>query len=115
MNKQFKKLATYSVDEMTMICDVDRARKNLKEGKSYIVDEAVEAFERITYRTFDAVCYINVTAGAHWYCVSILGYVFAGPVRTADQWFMIYQRNVETGKCKLMVVDENNIEYNYDL
>ena len=112
MNKNLKKVATYGISENTAICDVKTAREHLKDCKSYIVDDAVSAFETTTYREMTAVEYISVESGAEVNVVSCAGYVWQD-VRSASRWWFCYVVDAYTGRASLLVVDGNGDEQEY--
>lgn len=112
MDKNLKKVVTYSIDEYTPLCDVKTAREHLKECKPYIVDDAIDAFESTTYHNMIAVEYINVECGRRINSVTCAGYVWTG-VRTAERWWFCYTIDTYTGKINMMVVDGNDEENEY--
>lgn len=114
MNKNLKKVAIYDIDECTPIRDVKIAREHLKECKPYIVDDAVSAFETVTCREMLAIEYIHVECGCLFNTVSCCGYVWSG-VRTAGRWWFSYCVNAYTGEKSILVLDDNEIETNYQL
>ena len=114
MNKNLKKVAIYDIDECTPICDVKIAREHLKECKSYIVDDAVSAFESVTYHEMLAVEYIHVECGSVVNTVSCCGYVWKD-VRTAGRWWYCYCVNTYTGEKSILILDDNENEINYNL
>lgn len=114
MEKKFKKLATYSINQGTVLRDVETARKHLAECKPYIVDDAVNAFESTTLHTMIAVEYIDVESGYKTNTVTCCGYVWTG-VRTAERWWFCYQSDAYTGDASILVVDGNDEEYDYKL
>lgn len=114
MDKNLKKVATYSVDQATQLCDVKTARENLKDCKPYIVDDAIDAFESTTLHRMIAVEYINVEAANRYVTVSCAGYVYTGP-RTADRWWFCYFRDVISGEASITALDGNDEEYQYKL
>lgn len=114
MNKNLKKVATYSIDQATQLCDVKTAREILKEYKPYIVDDAIDAFESTSLHVMTAVQYISVEA-ANWYVtVSCAGYVYTSP-RTAARWWFCYFRDVMTGEASMTILDDNNDQHDYEL
>lgn len=114
MDKKFKKLANYSIDQCTALRDVETARQHLADCKPYIVDDAVSAFESTTYHTMTAVEYINVECGRDVNTVTCCGYVWTG-VRTAERWWFCYVSNAYTGDASILVVDGNDEENEYHL
>lgn len=114
MNKNLKKVATYGIDPCTPLCDVKTAREHLKDCKSYIVDDAVNAFESTTLHTMIAIEYINVESGRDVNAVTCSGYVWTG-VRTAERWWFCYVSNAYTGDASILVVDGNDEEHDYNL
>lgn len=114
MNKNLKKVATYGIDEYTPMCDVQIAREHLKECKSYIVDDAVSAFESTTFHTMSAVEYINVESSRYVNTVCCSGYVWTG-TRTAERWWFCYTVKAFSGEASILVVDGNDEEYDYNL
>lgn len=114
MDKNLKKVATYSIDQTTQLCDVKTAREHLKDCKPYIVDDAVSAFETTTYHQMIAVEYINVECGREMNTVSCAGYVWTG-VRTAERWWFCYASNAYTGDASITVLDGNDENYDYKL
>lgn len=113
MNKNLKKVVTYSIDQITTLRDVKTARENLKEYKSFIVDDAVDAFESTTLHIMTAVEYISVEAADRYVTVSCAGYVYTGP-RTADRWWFCYYRDVISGKASMTVLDGNDEQHDYE-
>lgn len=114
MNKNLKKVATYSIDKITQLCDVKMARENLKEYKSFIVDDAVDAFESTALHVMTAVEYISVEAANRYVTVSCAGYVWTGP-RTAERWWFCYFRDVISGEASITILDGNDEEHEYNL
>ena len=114
MNKNLKKVATYSIDQITTLRDVKTARENLKEYRPFIVDDAIDAFESTTLHVMTAVEYISVEAADKYVTVSCAGYVYAGP-RTADRWWFCYYRDVISGETSMTVLDGNEEHYDYNL
>ena len=114
MDKNLKKVATYGIDQCTPLCDVKTAREHLKDCKAYIVDDAVSAFESVTYHTMIAVEYINVECSLEMNMVSCAGYVWTG-VRTAERWWFCYSENAYTGDRFILMVDGNDEQYEYKL
>ena len=114
MEKNLKKVATYSIDECTPIRDVKIAREHLKEYKPYIVDDAVSAFESVAHREMLAVEYIHVECGCILNTVSCCGYVWTD-VRTAGRWWYCYCVDTYTGEKSILVLDDNDNEINYQL
>ena len=112
MDKNLKKVATYSIDKATQLCDVKTARENLKEYKPFIVDDAIDAFESTTLHRMIAVEYINVEAANRYVTVSCAGYVYTGP-RTADRWWFCYYRDVISGEASITALDGNDEEHQY--
>lgn len=114
MDKKFKKLATYSIDQFTALRDVETARQHLSECKPYIVDDAVSAFESTTYHTMTAVEYIDVESGYYCNTVTCSGYVWTG-TRTAERWYFCYSVNAYTGDASIIFIDGNDDEHEYKL
>lgn len=114
MDKNLKKVATYSIDQATQLCDVKTARENLKECKTYIVDDAIGAFESTALHRMTAVEYINVEAADRYVTVSCAGYVYTGP-RTADRWWFCYYRDVISGEASMTILDGNDEQHDYKL
>lgn len=114
MDKKFKKLATYSIDQGTVLRDVETARKHLIDCKPYIVDDAVSAFESTTLHIMIAVEYIDVESGYRINTVTCSGYVWTD-IRTAERWWFCYQSDAYTGDASILVVDGNDEEHNYQL
>lgn len=113
MNKNLKKVATYSIDQITPLCDVKTARENLKDCKSYIVDDAVDAFESTALHVMTAVEYIAVEASSRYVTVSCAGYVYTSP-RTAARWWFCYYRDVISGKASMTILDGNDEQHEYE-
>ena len=114
MNKNLKKVATYSIDECTPICDVKTAREHLKECKPYIVDDAVSAFESVTFHEMLAIEYIDVKCGSVVNSVTCCGYVWTG-ARTAGRYWFWYSENVDTDKKRILILDDQENKYDYKL
>ena len=114
MDKNLKKVATYSIDPVTQLCDVKTARENLKECKPYIVDDAIDAFESTTYHQMTAVEYISVEASNRYVTVSCAGYVYTSP-RTAGRWWFCYFRDVITGEASMTFLDSDDVQHDYKL
>ena len=114
MDKNLKKVATYSIDPVTQLCDVKTARENLKECKPYVVDDAVDAFESAALHVMTAVEYISVEASSRYVTVSCAGYVYTSP-RAADRWWFCYFRNVISGEASITILDGNDEHYDYKL
>lgn len=114
MDKNLKKVATYSIDKTTQLCDVKTARENLKEYKPFIVDDAVGAFESTSLHVMTAVEYISVEASNRYVTVSCAGYVCTGP-RTAGRWWFCYFRDVMTGEASISILDGNDAQHDYKL
>ena len=114
MNKNLKKVATYGIDQITPLCDVKTARENLKDCKSYIVDDAVDAFESTALHVMTAVEYIAVEASSRYVTVSCAGYVYTGP-RTAGRWWFCYYRDVISGEASITILDDNDEQHEYNL
>lgn len=112
MEKNLKKVATYSINERTPLCDVKTAREHLKDCKPYIVDDAVDAFESMSLHTMTAVEYIKVECSMHVNMVTCAGYVWTG-VRTAECWWFCYCVGAYTGKQNILIVDGNGVENEY--
>lgn len=112
MDKNLKKVATYSIDKTTQLCDVKTARENLKECKPYIVDDAIDAFESKALHRMIAVEYINVEAAVRYVTVSCAGYVYTGP-RTADRWWFCYYRDVISGEVSMTILDGDDEQHDY--
>ena len=114
MEKNLKKVATYSIDKTTQLCDVKMAREILKEYKPFIVDDAVDAFESTTLHTMTAVEYITVEAANRYVTVSCAGYVYTSP-RTAGRWWFCYFRDVISGESSITILDGNDAQHDYKL
>lgn len=114
MDKKFKKLATYSIDQCTALRDVETVRQHLADCKPYIVDDAVSAFESTTFHTMTAVEYIDVESGYHFNTVTCSGYVWTG-ARTAERWWFCYSVNAYTGDASILFVDGNDEEHECQL
>lgn len=114
MEKNLKKVATYSIDKTTSLCDVKTARENLKECKPYIVDDAIDAFESKALHRMTAVEYISVESASRYVTVSCAGYVYTGP-RTADRWWFCYFRDVISGEASITILDGNDEQHDYNL
>ena len=114
MNKNLKKVAIYGIDQITPLCDVKTARENLKDCKSYIVDDAVDAFESTALHVMTAVEYITVEASSRYVTVSCAGYVYTGP-RTAGRWWFCYYRDVISGEASITILDDNDEQHEYNL
>ena len=112
MDKNLKKVATYSIDKTTQLCDVKTARENLKDYKPYIVDDAVSAFESTSLHVMTAVEYISVEASNRYVTVSCAGYVYTSP-RTAGRWWFCYFRDVISGETSITILDGNDEHYEY--
>lgn len=114
MDKNLKKVATYGIAEYTPICKVKKARENLKDCKSYIVDDAVSAFETTTYHQMTAVEYIKVECGPYFTTASCAGYVWTD-IRTAERWWFCYCVDNYSGKKSLLVLDGDDMQHEYQL
>ena len=114
MDKNLKKVATYSIDQATQLCDVKTARENLKDCKPYIVDDAIDAFESTSLHVMTAVEYISVEATNRYVTVSCAGYVYTGP-RTAGRWWFCYFRDVISGETSISVLDCHDVQHDYKL
>lgn len=114
MDKNLKKVATYTIDQTTSLCDVKTARENLKEYKSFIVDDAVDAFESMALHVMTAVEYIAVEAANRYVTVSCAGYVWTSP-RTAERWWFCYYRDVISGEASMTILDGNDAQHDYKL
>ena len=114
MDKNLKKVATYSIDPVTQLCDVKTARENLKDCKAYIVDDAIDAFESTSLHVMTAVEYISVEAAYRYVTVSCAGYVYTSP-RTAGRWWFCYFRDVISGKASITILDDNDEQHDYNL
>ena len=114
MDKNLKKVATYSIDQATQLCDVKTARENLKDCKPYIVDDAVDAFESTAMHVMTAVEYISVEATKSYITVSCSGYVWTGP-RTAERYWFCYFRDVISGEASMTILDGDDNQHDYKL
>lgn len=114
MDKNLKKVATYTIDQTTSLCDVKTARENLKDCKPYIVDDAIDAFESTVLHVMTAVEYITVESANRYVTVSCAGYVYTGP-RTAGRWWFCYYRDVISGETSMTVLDDNDEQHEYNL
>ena len=114
MDKNLKKVATYSIDQATQLCDVKTARENLKDCKPYIVDDAIDAFESTALHVMTAVEYISVEASNSYVTVSCAGYVYTGP-RSANRWWFCYFRDVISGEASITTLDGNDEQHDYKL
>ena len=114
MNKNLKKVTTYSIDSTTQLCDVKTARENLKEYKPFIVNDAIDAFESTALHVMAAVEYISVESATRYVTVSCAGYVFTGP-RTAGRWWFCYLRDVISGESSITILDDNDEQHEYNL
>ena len=114
MDKNLKKVATYSIDQTTPLGDVKIARENLKDCKAYIVDDAVDAFESTALHVMTAVEYISVEASSRYVTVSCAGYVCTSP-RTAGRWWFCYYRDVISGKASITILDDSDEQHDYNL
>ena len=114
MEKNLKKVATYSIDQATQLCDVKTARENLKEYKPFIVDDAVDAFESTSLHVMTAVEYISVEAANRYVTVSCAGYVYTSP-RTAGRWWFCYFHDVISGKASITILDDSDEQHDYNL
>ena len=114
MDKNLKKVATYGIPEYTPICEVKTARENLKECKAYIVDDAIGAFESTSLHAMTAVEYISVESATRYVTVSCAGYVCTGP-RSAGRWWFCYLRDVISGESSITILDDNDVEHDYNL
>ena len=114
MDRNLKKVATYSIDQTTSLGDVKTARENLKDCKSYIVDDAIDAFESTSLHVMTAVEYISVEATNRYVTVSCAGYVYTGP-RTAGRWWFCYFRDVISGETSISVLDCHDVQHDYKL
>ena len=114
MDKNLKKVATYSIDQTTSLGDVKTARENLKDCKSYIVDDAIDAFESTSLHVMTAVEYISVEATNRYVTVSCAGYVYTDP-RTAGRWWFCYFRDVISGETSISVLDCHDVQHDYKL
>lgn len=114
MDKNLKKVATYSIDQTTPLGDVKTARELLKECKPYIVDDAINAFESTSLHVMAAVEYISVEAANRYVTVSCAGYVWTSP-RTAERWWFCYFHDVIAHKTSITILDGNDMQYEYNL
>lgn len=114
MDKNLKKVATYSIDQATQLCDVKTARENLKDCKAYIVDDAIDAFESTSLHVMTAVEYISVEAANRYVTVSCAGYVYTSP-RTAARWWFCYFRDVISGEASMTILDGDDEQHDYKL
>lgn len=114
MDRNLKKVATYSIDQTTSLGNVKTARENLKDCKSYIVDDAIDAFESTSLHVMTAVEYISVEATNRYVTVSCAGYVYTGP-RTAGRWWFCYFRDVVSGETSISVLDCHDVQHDYKL
>ena len=114
MDKNLKKVATYSINQTTPLYDVKTARENLKDCKSYIVDDAIDAFESTSLHVMTAVEYITVESANRYVTVSCAGYVYTGP-RTAGRWWFCYYRDVISGESSMTILDDNDEQHEYKL
>ena len=112
MDKNLKKVATYSIDQTTPLGDVKTARENLKDCKPYIIDDAVDAFESTALHIMTAVEYISVEASHRYVTVSCAGYVYTSP-RTAARWWFCYFRDIISGKASMTILDGDDMQYEY--
>ena len=114
MNKNLKKVATYSIDQATQLCDVKTARELLKECKPYIVDDAINAFESTSLHVMTAVEYISVESASSYITVSCAGYVYTGP-RTGGRCWFCYFHDVITHESSITILDDNDEQHDYKL
>ena len=114
MDKNLKKVATYSIDQTTQLCDVKTARENLKEYKPFIVDDAIGAFESTSLHVMTAVEYISVESATRYVTVSCAGYVYTGP-RSAGRWWFCYLRDVISGESSITILDGDEMQHDYNL
>lgn len=114
MDKNLKKVATYTIDQTTPLCDVKTARENLKQYKSFIVDDAIDAFESTALHVMTAVQYITVESASRFITVSCAGYVYTGP-RSAGRWWFCYFRDVISGESSITILDGDDMKHDYDL
>lgn len=114
MDKNLKKVATYSLDKTTQLCDVKTAREILKECKPYIVDDAIDAFESKALHRMTAVEYISVESASRFITVSCAGYVYTSP-RTAGRWWFCYFRDVISGESSITILDSDDMQHDYKL
>ena len=114
MEKNLKKVATYSIDQTTQLSDVKTARENLKVYKPFIVDDAIDAFESTALHVMTAVEYISVESASRYVTVSCAGYVFTSP-RTAGRWWFCYFRDVISGESSITILDGEDMQHDYKL
>lgn len=114
MDKNLKKVATYSIDQATQLCDVKTAREILKEYKPFIVDDAIGAFESTALHVMTAVEYISVESANRYVTVSCAGYVWTSP-RTAERWWFCYFHDVIKHKTSITILDGNDEQHEYNL
>lgn len=114
MDKNLKKVATYSIDQTTQLGDVKTARENLKEYKPFIVDDAIDAFETTSLHVMTAVEYISVESATRYVTVSCAGYVWTG-ARTAERWWFCYLRDVISGESSITILDGDDMQHEYQL
>ena len=114
MDKNLKKVATYSIDQATQLCVVKTARENLKDCKPYIVDDAIDAFESTALHVMTAVEYISVEASNRYVTVSCAGYVYTSP-RSAGRWWFCYFRDVISGESSITILDGDDMQHDYKL
>ena len=114
MDKNLKKVATYSIDKTTQLCDVKTAREILKEYKPFIVDDAIDAFESTALHVMTAVEYIAVESSSRYITVSCSGYVWTGP-RTAERYWFCYFRDVISAESSITILDGNDAQHDYKL
>ena len=114
MEKNLKKVATYSIDQTTSLGDVKTARENLKEYRPFIVDDAIDAFESTSLHRMIAVEYISVEAANRYVTVSCAGYVYTSP-RTAGRWWFCYFRDVISGETSITILDGDDEQHDYKL
>ena len=112
MEKNLKKVATYSIDQTTQLSDVKTARENLKVYKPFIVDDAIDAFESTALHVMTAVEYISVESASRYVTVSCAGYVFTSP-RTAGRWWFCYFRDVISGESSITILDGDDMQHDY--
>ena len=114
MNKNLKKVAVYGIDQCTPLCDVKTAREHLKECKPYIVDNAVSAFESVSFHEMLAIEYIDVKCGNVVNSVTCCGYVWTGARTAGRDWFW-YSENVDTGEKRVLILDDQENRHDYKL
>lgn len=114
MDKNLKKVAMYSIDQATQLCDVKTARENLKDCKPYIVDDAIDAFESTSLHVMTAVEYISVESATRYVTVSCAGYVYTSP-RSAGRWWFCYFRDVISGESSITILDGDDMQHDYKL